>query len=105
MIVLEQPILFPRTRMSVTSPQPTAICFCRSPLNNNKLRNERSEDGDLRDIQIYSRVMYEGFAPQAASNDRPSRTVDNACNHVKTSLSFFPIIYCVVPSRIDDIEL
>ncbi|KIR67131.1 prohibitin PHB1 [Cryptococcus bacillisporus CA1873] len=47
------------TRMSVTSPQPTAICFCRSPLNNNKLRNERSEDGDLGDIQICSPVIFE----------------------------------------------
>lgn len=63
MIVLEQPILFPRTRMSVTSPQPTAICFCRSPLNNNKLRNERSEDGDFGSIQIYSPVMYEADLP------------------------------------------
>lgn len=62
-IVLEQPTLFPRTRTSVTSPQPMATCFCKSLRNNNKLRNERSEDGDLGHIRICSPVMYEADLP------------------------------------------
>lgn len=62
-IVLEQPTLFPRTRTSVMSPQPMATCFCKSLLNNNKLRNESSEDGDLGHIRICSPVMYEANLP------------------------------------------